>query len=316
MEYEQFAEKFIEELENAMKPEKVELCRRKSIKVNQILDGVSVKYPNSIVAPVIYLEEKYKCYQEGYTVHKLVKEAEEYLKNVKQNMLDKSEISVLDAKKNLYCAIINAEENEELLKNSPHEGINDLAVIARCKVGENSSFIVTNDLCDYLQMTSEEILEQAHRNTEKQTFQCKNMNQVMRDMMLEEGMPEEDVNELISMLEMQCSMYVVSNETMIDGAAAMVSKTAMNQAYEIIGDDFYILPSSRHELILMPKGKGSDVQDLKLVVKEVNKTVCPSFDRLSDNVYRYDGRTKKITFADEKSLKQDKGITKIHGRKH
>ena len=88
MEYEQFAEKFIEELENAMKPEKVELCRRKSIKVNQILDGVSVKYPNSIVAPVIYLEEKYKCYQEGYTVHKLVKEAEEYLKNVKQNMLD------------------------------------------------------------------------------------------------------------------------------------------------------------------------------------------------------------------------------------
>ena len=111
-------------------------------------------------------------------------------------------------------------------------------------------------------------------------------------------------------------MYVVSNETMIDGAAAMVSKTAMNQAYEIIGDDFYILPSSRHELILMPKGKGSDVQDLKLVVKEVNKTVCPSFDRLSDNVYRYDGRTKKITFADEKSLKQDKGITKIHGRKH
>ena len=108
-------------------------------------------------------------------------------------------------------------------------------------------------------------------------------------MMFEEGMPEEDVNELISMLGMQCSMYVVSNETMIDGAAAMVSKTAMNQAYEIIGDDFYILPSSRHELILMPKGKGSDVQDLKLVV---------------------------ITFADEKSLKQDKGITKIHGRKH
>lgn len=228
MEYEQFAEKFIEELENVMKPEKVELCRMKSIKVNQILDGVSVKYPDSIVAPVIYLEEKYKCYQEGYTVHELVKEAEEYLKNVKQNMLDKSEISVLDAKKNLYCAIINAEENEELLKNSPHEGINDLAVIARCKVGENSSFIVTNDLCDYLQMTSEEILEQAHRNTEKQTFQCKNMNQVMRDMMLEEGMPEEDVNELISMLGMQCSMYVVSNETMIDGAAAMVSKTAMN----------------------------------------------------------------------------------------
>lgn len=202
MEYEQFAEKFIEELENAMKPEKVELCRRKSIKVNQILDGVSVKYPNSIVAPVIYLEEKYKCYQEGYTVHELVKEAEEYLKNVKQNMLDKSEVSVLDAKKNLYCAIINAEENAELLKNSPHEEINDLAVIARCKVGENSSFIVTNDLCDYLQMTSEEILEQAHRNTEKQTFQCKNMNQVMRDMMLEEGMTEEDVNELISMLGM------------------------------------------------------------------------------------------------------------------
>ena len=61
--------------------------------------------------------------------------------------------------------------------------------------------------------------------------------------------------------------------------------------------DLYILPSSVHELILVPAYEYIDVYQLYEMVKEVNDTVVALGDILSYNVYKYCKETDQIVIA-------------------
>ena len=54
-----------------------------------------------------------------------------------------------------------------------------------------------------------------------------------------------------------------------------------------MGGDYYILPSSIHELIVMPKDYAADLWALEQTVRDVNRgPYVPEEEFLSDNVYR------------------------------
>lgn len=320
MEYEEFTTMFIDGLQQNMSDEAVNLTRITANKINEDLDGVSVRYPDSNVAPTVYLEDKFQMYQDGYSVDELVEQTASQLRDIRGNAPQVPELTRESAEKNLYCVLVNAEANAELLKNVPHEKFEDLAVIARFKVGEDGSFIVRNDMCQHFQMTSEEVLEIAHINTNNQHYDCKNMAEVMRDIMVSQGLPEEYVDELIDAQGMDCPMYVLTNDSKIDGSIAITSKAVLEEAHEDIGEDFYILPSSRHEVLLVPKSVVSDVNDLKTMVGEVNATEVSKADKLSDHVYKYESISKKVTIADAEKLTEEnsmsKELLKSHARSH
>lgn len=63
--------------------------------------------------------------------------------------------------------------------------------------------------------------------------------------------------------------------------------------------NFYILPSSIHETILIPDDstKMVDYKHLKEMVKEVNETQVDEVERLSDHVYYYDRKAKEISIV-------------------
>ena len=56
---------------------------------------------------------------------------------------------------------------------------------------------------------------------------------------------------------------------------------------EIGEEEFYILPSSKHEVIVMPAHLVTDPMHLVAMVKEVNASSVDEDDRLTDNVYFY-----------------------------
>lgn len=58
MEYEQFVDEFIDKLQQNIEQENVEIRRGTFTKINEKLDGISVKYPDSSVAPTVYLDEE------------------------------------------------------------------------------------------------------------------------------------------------------------------------------------------------------------------------------------------------------------------
>jgi hypothetical protein len=113
-------------------------------------------------------------------------------------------------------------------------------------------------------------------------------------------------------------MWILSNESKVDGAVAITSQETLKAAHEKLGEDFYILPSSRHEVILVPQSCVSDEEDLKAMVRDVNAAEVSKVDKLSDSVYRFDGR--KLTIADAPTEKMSetltKGLSKGHSHSH
>ena len=95
-------------------------------------------------------------------------------------------------------------------------------------------------------------------------------------------MPEEESDEF--------GMYVLSNSSKVFGAASILYPDVLKNFAEKLDRDLYILPSSVHEVILLPKRSETEWETLQEMVKEVNATQLEEVEILSDSVYSY---TKK-----------------------
>ncbi len=84
------------------------------------------------------------------------------------------------------------------------------------------------------------------------------------------------------------------------GAAGILLCAEMFQG--IVGrKNFYILPSSIHELILVVDNSEYTMDSLSAMVKEVNERQVTDDEILSDHVYYFDWKTEQI-YTDEKSV--------------
>jgi hypothetical protein len=99
-----------------------------------------------------------------------------------------------------------------------------------------------------------------------------------------------------------CSMYVLTNKGGHTGAVQLLNKNALDSAADHIGtDSLIILPSSVHELIILPADKEEEdpgyLKDLVEIVRTVNDTDVLEQEILSYHVYRYSRETGEITIA-------------------
>lgn len=78
-------------------------------------------------------------------------------------------------------------------------------------------------------------------------------------------------------------MYVLTNEKQNFGAGAILYPGMKQKIEETMGE-FIILPSSIHELILIPESMNKP--ELKEIIYEVNRTVVNDSEILSDRPYR------------------------------
>ena len=88
-------------------------------------------------------------------------------------------------------------------------------------------------------------------------------------------------------------MMVLSNQKNFFGASVILYSEQLRKVSEELGQDLYILPSSVHEVILLPEA-GQDPDALRATVKRVNETEVRREEVLTDSVYRYDRTTGLI----------------------
>ena len=89
-------------------------------------------------------------------------------------------------------------------------------------------------------------------------------------------------------------MYVLTNKTMLNGASTMMYYGVLDSIADKIGHDLYILPSSIHELILVPVKSGYKADELKKMVCQVNSDEVSDNEILSDSVYCYSRKDRQI----------------------
>lgn len=313
--YDEFVDECKDRLQDYLKSqgEQVEVVHETVKKINFQEEALLVRYKGDQIAPVVYMSGRYEDYLSGREMSEIVKDIARDVQEARKHQPDMLDLTAEMAKERLYLSVINAEKNEELLNSVPYRKIEDLACIAKFRLDAESSVLVNEDLCRKLRMTSEEVLAIAERNMVKNGYQCEPLDLEIKRILKEQGVSDREIEE--GMMKTQSSMmYVASTANHMEGAAVIASREAMHDFYEKIGEPFYILPSSRHEVILLPDRCGLETADLAEMVKDVNRQVVDEKDVLSDHVYHFDGRQIERVDGIEKVKAFDNKVTKFHGK--
>lgn len=214
-------------------------------------------------------------------------------------------------KEKLSVEVISADANADLLANVPHDRMEDLAVVYRFVIESSedgrASILVTNNLMDRMGVSHEQLRADALENSpEIRPVVIMGMNEVMKEMMGPEvyevfGIPD-DAEE---------KMYVATVPDKNSGAGVIAYQDFMDQAAERVGGDFFVLPSSINEILLVPDNGDMTADALRDMVKDVNaKEVSPE-ERLSDNVYHYDSKDHVFELAEKFEARQQEKKTEI-----
>ncbi len=304
MNYDEFKEALQAEIQSRSLRH-IEFTTEMVTKLNERIEGLVLRFENQAISPTIYPQKMYESCQKGISVSDIVDFISPTIFNASY-FPPIPELTPENAEKSISFSLINKEKNKELLKQCPYKDVHDLAAVPRWNVSKEASFVVNNNVMQNLRMTKEEILDIAQKNTESTTFECKRLEELVKDILAEDGVDRQEMDEILPMKP--SPLHIISNPQRLDGSCAILSDSFMQKvAEQIQSDKLYLLPSSRHEMLVVD-AHGADSSFLKATVMEVNSdpTVIYEEDFLSNSIYKYNAATHSITMSDSKGLFHDK----------
>ena len=286
MVYNEFLETVKEQMEHAL-GNGYSLALRKVQKNNGlVLDGLCIEKGNGGVAPSIYLNPFYEQYLKGISleaiVQKLLTAYHENSYPPVLNQLVLSDYASLSSR--IAFRLINTISNQSLLETTPHIPWLDLAIVFYLYIQENEDGIMTAAISSHhiktWGVTVDELYKQALSNTPR-LFppSISSMSCIL------ESLDPEHLHYDPTLPE--TPFYVLTNKNGINGAACLLYKDVIKNFAEGMDRNILILPSSIHEVLLLPDDEQLSYNDLAHLVTFINQTEVPAEDRLSNQVYRY-----------------------------
>ena len=274
MNYSEFVKTMQLEVKEKM-DEGIRVERHTVLKNNGTLrEGLVISTRDSNVSPTIYLEEFYDQYLNGTPLMEVVQSIMSLYDQIKVSKpYHYDEVISYDKMKNrILYKLVNKELNQDLLKDIPYIEYLDLAIVFYILVETtsygNASILIRNEHLMNWGVSLDEIYESA----------CKNTRNLLP----------------LEVEKMTQYMYLVTNKLRNLGASTILYPETCKELEEMIQDNFYILPSSIHEVIIIPESYGVDKEHLEFMVREINETEVDAEDLLSDHVYFYDKTKKEI----------------------
>lgn len=263
------------------------------------LTGLTILSRGSNLAPTIYLDGFYQDYRNGKNMEDICQKIMYIYENSKvQESMDVAMVTDFAKVKDRICfKLVNAEKNTGLLKNAPHRKYQDLAVIFYILVSKDSdstaTITVKNPLLEMWGVDADVLYQVAKDNTQR-IFRgsVSSMLEVLAGTISDNAdtLDAELVDGFFDMAVYEDSafpMYVATNTQRLNGAGVILYDGLLEQFAKEIGGDFYILPSSVHEVLFIPAVSGMDAEELVQMVREVNVTQVMPEEVLSDSVYLY-----------------------------
>lgn len=259
-----------------------------------VLTGLIIKKVGQDICPTIYINQLFDSYAAGVPVDVI---AEEIIRQYREHDVslpfDSSTITDYEKSKDkIIFQLVNTECNAALLETIPSVSFLDFSIIFKIYYGDfplgSATSTITNRMLDLWKVNTETVYKIALENTPVlQEYSLKDMTETL----VEHGVNIDD-DEMARITESDM-LYILSNKQHSCGCGCILYPHVLEDFAEKIGMGFYILPSSRHEVLLAPEqGKNTDV--LEWTVRTVN-TQIEQEDFLSDNVYHYSKETKEIT---------------------
>ncbi len=256
------------------------------------LVGITIREAGINVAPTIYLEEFYRKMEEGEEISSIIKNIiMEYKKVRFQKSWNIEEFREYDRlKERIAYKLINLEKNKKFLEDTPYMQYLDLAivfyVIVEVTDQGSATMIVKNSNLVEWRIDILTLYQQAMINVEyllPARFQT--MTSVISEIM---DINCEDVSEE--------SMYVLSNTRRNYGAACILYPDKLKEIATYLDSDYYVLPSSVHEVIIIPEQEYLVKEEMEKMVCEVNETQVSEEEILSNKVYCYHRESERLLY--------------------
>lgn len=255
-------------------------------------EAFAVKMPALRITPLLYIDESYEKFRQGRSIDSL---AAEFIHSVFgicgcAQTIDCS--SYQSVRSGLALRVINSRRNADKLKDMPHRDIEDLSIVCFYAPKEKESpyeghlLAIDRQLLDLWGITEETLFRDAMDGAvrdfpPKLTRLEDELGEIWEKEKTEEAVSETDV-------------FVLTNTHMVFGAACMFYPGLLSSFAQKTGCNLIILPSSIHEVLLIPEVSGRNYKGLGEVVRSVNSDVVEEKDILSDYVYYYDRNEDRV----------------------
>lgn len=291
-------QQFIEEVERRVK-EKIKGNETMTVYIHTAVKnngkerkGITVSEKGIHISPTIYLEEYFQQFQEGKPIEKIVEKILQLYEEVKcshpceESLLQNYE----ELKGKFACKLIHRGKNEKLLNDIPYVPWMDLAIVVFVLLEVSpygtATVLVRKEHLEIWGLTEAQLFDEAKKNTPiLLPYQFCPMRKMLREICpyaVDEGEEEEE------------SLYVLSNKLRSFGAASMLYDGILEKVGQKLGENYYILPSSIHEVIVVPESKSPVKQDLEEMVREINETQVEEEEVLSDRVYYFSRKENRL----------------------
>lgn len=290
------------------------------------LTGIVAKRTGRSTSPTIYINN---FYRKDITKEETERVSDalfnEFRASEFEEDMDLSGFALFDrAKKKIVFKLINAEKNKELLRSVPHRLFHNLAIVFYYTVQEapfygKATILVRDNHMKKWGTNADELMEIAQQNTPVLLPSViDDMADVMRGILSEslrediagakigakekaDLLDEKWFDDLIDQMSRddgskKIPMYVLTNRQKLYGAACMLYPEVLKKFAEKMRQDFYVLPSSVHEVILVPASAGTDQESLREIVTDINRTQVAEDEVLADSVYFYSRSRDKIVW--------------------
>ena len=261
-----------------------------------VWQGIQIMEKDVNISPCIFMEGYFERWKNGrgWSMDRIVGEIMETYRQcgIHQN-IDFSWVCQYDMiRQKLRGSLINAERNRKSLETMPHRQILDLCLTYYLEIGisENqpATIPVNNGMMEQWGISEAELYEDMLAGLEREKSVFDNLESMIARMMdCEEPQP-------------LAEMYVLTNQKKLYGAVEMLNTKLLREIAEKMEMDLLILPSSIHELIILPEIggiEGNNITYLANLVQSINDTELMDTEVLSAHVYRFERRRGEMKIA-------------------
>lgn len=256
-----------------------------------VLKGLVFSDPGTNISPTIYLESFYEEFEKGRDISDITSHIVRLYNSTRvKEDIDMGFFMDFNIARNHICyKLINHASNEKSLKNIPHIPFLDLSIVFICHMDisddQNGSILISNEHMKMWKADTRTLYRSALLNTPRLLpAQITEMGELIRSLAAEENAAPSPA----------FPMYIMSNNSRILGATAILYPDALKKAAQMLSDDLYIIPSSIHEVILVPYKDSPEPDELNKIIGEVNKTAVEDSEYLSDHCYYYSQKDDQI----------------------
>lgn len=247
------------------------------------LTGVVLMKESDNLSPTIYLDGLFEEYQDGAYIEDL---AEQIIRLYKEQLpagrLDMDFFRNFEqVKDRIFYKLVSYDKNRKMLEKLPYYKWNDLAIIFYYAMEEErigrASITIHHQHLKMWEQSMDTLYAVAQENMKKSMPE---LLVSMKDLL-------EETTGLKMGEDTYLPMYVLTNQEKVYGAAAMLYSEHMKKLAERWQTDLLILPSSIHEVLLLPDDGQNEYAFYRQMVEEVNTTQVEPEEVLSYSLYRY-----------------------------